>query len=111
MTIRKSSAKRYTPFRTFFKKFYPYTADYHFFLLFCISPNATFLKNLSSTLVTIAFFFAFCFCVLEKVEKSSRAGIKSRQQILLLQQSSRTGIFYSGGTVRNMHILLQLNWI
>ena len=68
MTIRKSSAKRYTPFRTFFKKFYPYTADYHFFLLFCISPNATFLKNLSSTLVTIAFFLLFVSAFLKKLK-------------------------------------------
>ena len=34
-----------TLFELFSKNFYPYTVDYHFFLAFCITPNATFLKK------------------------------------------------------------------
>ena len=34
-----------TLFELFSKKFYPSTVDYHFFLAFCITPNATFGKK------------------------------------------------------------------
>ena len=56
-----------TLFELFFKNFYPYTVDYHFFLAFCITPTAFFLKKSPSN-GDYRIFFAFCFCLLEKVK-------------------------------------------
>lgn len=68
----------YTLFQLFFKNFYLSTADYHFF-----SPKRShplqefFQKKCYSLHQWLSHFFAFCFWWLEKVEKSSRTGIKS----------------------------------
>ena len=100
-----------TPFFNFFKKF----LSLHCWLsLFCLEKVTPVQKIFQKKTPHCWLSHFFCVLFLHSWKKSWKILPIGNKKLIAgynQQQSSRTGIFWLGSIVRNMHILLPLNWI